>query len=131
MTEEEASDLVTLTTAETPFEAHTVVMVLKNAGIEAAAYDKADAGFGFSLSPGVKSVPVQVRREDLERARDALKTNISDSVDLDWDEVELGEREDNLPLTAPGRTPALAKIAFVAVALGAALMLLSGIIKFF
>ena len=34
-----------------------------------------------------------------------LDQQIADSVDLDWDEVQLGEREDDLPLRRPGRMP--------------------------
>jgi hypothetical protein len=39
-------------------------------------------------------VPVQVRRVDLERAQVALKKNIADSVDLDWNEVDVGQPQD-------------------------------------
>ncbi len=130
MIDERESDLTTLTTAETPFEAHTIVMVLNNAGIEAVAFDKAQGIFGISVVPGVKGVPVQVRSEDLEKARDALKSNISDSVDLDWDEIDVGEREDRLPLSRPGRLPLPVQIAFIFVALGVLLMIASAIIMF-
>ena len=38
-------------------------------------------------------------------------------VDLDWDEVDVGERDDDLPLTPVNRMPLLARIGFaVAVA---------------
>jgi hypothetical protein len=111
MTDESGDDLVTLLSAETAFEAHTIVAVLKNAGIDAVAFDATRTGMGLSIK-SVDGVPVQVRRVDFERARGALETNISDSVDIDWDEVDVGEREDDAPLRAPGRMPVLAQVAF-------------------
>ena len=71
-------------------------------------------------------MPVQVRRADLERARAALEKNTSDSVDLDWDEVDVGEREDHLPLTPVNRMPLLARIGF---ALAVAVVVLTVVAK--
>ena len=52
-----------------------------------------------------------VKPEDLERAKEILDNCVADSVDLDWDEVDVGEREDYLPVGPVGRVPRLAKIA--------------------
>ncbi len=115
MTESDPDALATLRTVGSEFEAHTLVAVLREEGIEAHAF----AALHASLPLGQRrfGVPVQVRRADLERARAALKKNASDSVDLDWDEVDVGEREDHLPLTPVNRMPLLARIGFaVAVA---------------
>ncbi len=110
MTESDPDALATLRTVGSEFEAHTLVAVLREEGIEAHAFGAMHA----SLPLGQRrfGVPVQVRRADLERARAALEKNTSDSVDLDWDEVDVGEREDHLPLTPVNRMPLLARIGF-------------------
>jgi len=89
-------DLVTLVAKPSEFEAHALVAVLREAGIEAFAFGAMRAALPFSerLTP----VPVQVRQVDLERAQAALKQNVADSMDLDWDDVDVGERLDDLPL---------------------------------
>ena len=115
MTESDPDALETLRTVSSEFEAHTLVAVLREEGIEAHAFGARHA----SLPLGQRhfAVTVHVRRADLERARAALEKNATDSVDLDWDEVDVGEREDDLPLTPVNRMPLLARIGFaVAVA---------------
>lgn len=110
MTESDPDALATLRTVGSEFEAHTLVAVLREEGIEAHVF----AAMHASLPLGQRyfGVPVQVRRADLERARAALEKNATDSVDLDWDEVDVGEREDQLPLTPVNRMPLLARIGF-------------------
>ena len=102
-----SDDLVTLTTRPSEFEANTVVAVLQEAGIEAFA-------FGVSaLTPlglRIGGCPVQVRQADLDRAKKALAQNVADSVDIDWDEIDVGQREDNLPLTSRRGMPWLARV---------------------
>jgi hypothetical protein len=119
---DDQDELATLLTAVTAFEAHTIVSVLKEAGVEAVAYDDGAATLGFVA--GVAGVPVQVRAHELERAKAVLKANVADSVDIDWDEVELGEREDALPLGTPGHMPIPARFAFACAVLAALLGLL-------
>src|SRR5688572_3109245 len=87
-------DLVTLTTTETVFQAGIIVAVLDEAGIQAFSFDGLSALYplGQRLTPAV----VQVRRADLERARAALNQNVADSVDIDWDEVDVGEPEETV-----------------------------------
>jgi hypothetical protein len=102
--------LVTLLQAKTEFEANMTVAVLADAGIEAFAFGGAYGA--LPLSSRLMRVPVQVRESDLDAAKAALASNVSDSVDLDWDEVDVGEREDGLPLRTPGRMPLAAKIAY-------------------
>lgn len=117
MTDLDPHELVTLLKVHTPFEAHALAAVLRDAGIEAFVFDSDYAGFGISLAPGKASVPVQVRRCDLERARRAIEENASDSIDIDWNEIDLGQRADDLPLRRPGRMPIPARIALVVTAL--------------
>lgn len=107
-------DLVTLTTRPTEFEAEAVVAVLAEAGIEAVAFGAIRTA--LPLSDKITPVPVQVRLRDLEAARAALKQNVADSVDLDWDEVDVGERIDNLPLTAREGLPLLALVGYICAA---------------
>jgi len=97
-------DLVLLRSVATAFEAHTLVAVLHEHGLDACVYDASATGFGI---PGHSEV--MVRSREVARARRILDQQIADSVDLDWDEVQLGEREDDLPLQRPGRMPVWAR----------------------
>lgn len=119
------NNLVTLTTRPTEFEANALVVVLRDAGIEAFAFGAPQTlAFGQLYAP----VPVQVRRADLDRARLALEKNVSDSVDLDWDSVDVGERVDDLPLTASTGMPLLAKIGYAAAVIAIVVMLLGALV---
>ncbi len=104
-------DLVTLTTTETDFQAGILVAVLDNAGIKAFSFGAVSAmePLGKRLTP----VVVQVRQADVDRARAALAQNVADSVDLDWDQVDVGERVDDLPLTTREGMPPAARIAWL------------------
>ncbi|MHC5023804.1 MAG: putative signal transducing protein [Planctomycetota bacterium] len=122
MMTEQPDDLVTILTPATEFEAHTLAAVLKEAGIESRVFGTTWSG--TSMVDGKIGVPLQVRRADAERAKAALEQNVEDSVDLDWDEVDVGEREDDLPLTGPGSMPLLARISLAA----AILLVLAGLL---
>jgi hypothetical protein len=111
MTFEDPDDLVTIITTETEFEAQTLALVLRNAGIEAVTF-----GSSFSALPVQQHwnrVPLQVRRRDAERARARLIVVKQESIDIDWDSVDIGEREDRHPLTPIGHVPALARVGLV------------------
>jgi hypothetical protein len=103
--------LVTLTSADDEFEANTIVAVLQDAGIDAVAFGAVRGS--LPLGGRLLRVPVQVRTADLERARAILQANIADSVDLEWDEIDIGRREDDLPLTARRQWPMLFQVGFV------------------
>lgn len=94
-------DLVTLTTAINEFEAGTIIAVLAEANIDAYAFGGTQF-IGLSDLRGSR-VAVQVRQADLERAQAALKQNVADSVDLDWNEVDVGQIEDDVPISHPHR----------------------------
>lgn len=115
------ADLVTLQVADSEFEANTIVATLHEAGIEAVAFGATSAAWP---ALGAVRVPIQVRREDLERAKAAIKKTIADSVDLDWDEVDVGQREDEVPLNEPGRLPMIPRAGQIAAIIVVALMLL-------
>lgn len=118
-----SNDLVTLRAAETEFQASILVAVLEEAGIKAIA-----VGGGNALHPLAKQITpvlVQVRQRDLSRARLALEQNTTDSVDLDWDQVDFGERADDLPLTPVDNMPLIPKLGFIVAAAILALMILA------
>jgi hypothetical protein len=85
---------------------------------------------GASMGMGILPVPVQVRAADLQRAQAALKQNVADSVDLDWDEVDVGEREDQLPLSTRQGMPVMAKVSVVVAALIVASIILAILVLF-
>ena len=96
-------DLVTLTVKPNEFAAAAVVAVLEEADIQAWTFGLGQAA--LPLGERLIGVPVQVRKVDLARAQDALKQQVADSVDLDWDSVDVGERADDLPLGSPRHMP--------------------------
>ncbi len=112
MSTPDQDELATLITTRHAFEAHIIVAVLQDAGIYARAFDAIQSS--LPLGGSFTRVPVQVRRVDLVRAKDTLKNNVSDSIDLDWDQVDVGERVDRVPLTARRGMPLAAKIATAA-----------------
>lgn len=112
MTDQSDDDLVTVSEAQTMFQAGILVAVLREAKIDAFAFEAIPA-----LTTGLTRVVVQVRRADLKRAHRALEQHVEDSVDLDWDLVDVGEREDNLPLTSRKAMPLLPMAGFIAAAL--------------
>ncbi len=118
-----SDDLVILTTAGAPFEAHSIAAVLAEREIDATVLDTADAD--VPLEHAYRGVPVMVRRADLDRARAALAEDA-----VDWDAVDVGEREDDLPLRPPGRTLFLARMALLAAAAVFGLVLLWGVARF-
>ncbi len=122
MTEGTPDDLVTVASTATPFEAHTLAAVLQDAGVEAVVMGTTPwAGVPLDAS---SRVAVQVRRELAERARLVLEANVSDSIDIDWDEIDVGQREDTLPLSPVGRMPVPARIALVVATILVAIILI-------
>ncbi len=109
MSNPDPDELATLITTGQAFEAHVIVAVLQEAGIYARAFDAIQSS--LPLGGSFMRVPVQVRRVDLAKAKEALKNNVSDSVDLDWEQVDVGERVDHVPLTTRRGMPLAAKIA--------------------
>ncbi len=83
--------LVDLTTARTDFEAETIAEALRSQGIPAQAFTTAGAALQWDVAVS-QPMRVQVRRGDLVRASAALKAIRAESVDIDWSEVETGDR---------------------------------------
>lgn len=108
---------------QSEFEAHTIAAILQEGGIDATVTSNAPSWTGqMPVSPTGRGAAVIVRGADLRRAREILGESERASVDLDWDEVDVGEREDDLPLTPVGRMPVPARIA---AALAAAILLIA------
>ena len=118
-----SKDLVTLLTPPTEFEANILEIVLRDNGIEAFVFATSTIGIGVNLSAGQFGVPLQVRSEDLERAREVLLENKRHSIDIDWDELESIGEGTGSPYKSGGM-PVLAMVAFFCVLIA----LLSGAI---
>ena len=121
--------LETLLVATSEFAANAVVIVLNDAGIEARAFGTIQGGLGLALGadPSHWGTPVQVRSCDLEQARKVLDQARQDSIDIDWDTVDLGTFTETVSAPSNGM-PLAAKLAFAATILAVLLMLLSGIL---
>lgn len=112
MTGTDPDNLVTLLKAKNEFEANLVVALLEDEDIHAVAFTKVRSA--IPLETRLITVPVQVRSADYDRAKAVLNERGPDtSVEVDWDSVDVGERDDRLPLRTPGRTPWAARIAML------------------
>tara|TARA_X000000368_G_C22816898_1_gene617196 strand:- start:406 stop:783 length:378 start_codon:yes stop_codon:yes gene_type:complete len=99
------NDLVTLLSPRTDFEANLLAIVLRDHGIEAFVFSSSALGIGVGFSAGSVGVPLQVRREDVDKAREILLANKRHSIDIDWHELESDGEGDSyvarpMPLTA-------------------------------
>lgn len=92
--------LVTLTTTRTEFEGANLVNVLQAAGIPARVF-AAGANTMQWEAGYTDPIKVQVRRRDMQRAVETLRQNRQDSIDLDWDEVDVGQMEGMAPEARP------------------------------
>lgn len=102
-------DLVTLIVPQSEFEANLLAIVLRDHGIDAVVFSSAHLGVGVPLSHGRFGVPLQVRSEDVEEARQILLDNRRDSVDIEWDELELeGDDDDRFEITTMSITAMVA-----------------------
>jgi hypothetical protein len=132
------ADIVELTSVHAEFQAEAIAAALRARGIEARVLGGALAGFRAE-APG--AAKVVVFRRDLTAARAILAEVRSESVDIDWDEIELGEPEDPqlrsghqfapAPSAPPHRRPSAAALRadrrqrFALVAIGMAALLAS------
>lgn len=108
---QEHDRLVTLLKARSEFEASILVAQLDDEGIEAFAFSAVHGALPFGSK--AFQIPVQVRESDLTAAKEFLRERATRSETLDWEDVEVGEREDALPLRTPGKMSGPAKAAFI------------------
>lgn len=69
---------------------------LREEGIEAEHFNYDSVALGAFGATGFMPRSVMVRRADAERANVALERMREESLDIDWDEVDVGEPEDRL-----------------------------------
>jgi hypothetical protein len=93
-------DLATLTTLSGEIQATLLADELKRQGIPAEPSGVMTAGFRAE-APG--SVKVLVRESDLAEARRMMDDYFSSQKQIDWDQVDVGEREDG-PAAEPDAT---------------------------
>ncbi|GAB5495901.1 MAG: hypothetical protein Phyf2KO_09810 [Phycisphaerales bacterium] len=86
-------DLVPVSDAAGPGEAHIIASMLRENGIEAFVFDTAAQTLQWDAPRIINPYMVHIQRADLERARQLIASNREASVDLDWDEVDVGEPE--------------------------------------
>ena len=124
--------LETLLVATSEFAANAIVVVLADAGIDACAFGMIQGGLGFPLGHHLTGwgTPVQVRASDLENARRALDQARRDSLDIDWDSVELGEPE-GIPAPKTTGMPIPARFASVVTAIMVLVLLAVAILMLF
>lgn len=87
--------LVDVTNARSEFEASIVIGVLRDRGIPAFTFSNAGMTLQWEVA-GSLPFRVCVRRNDLERARDAIREARSESVDIDWSQVAVGPSPDGV-----------------------------------
>jgi len=120
-----SQDLVTLMTVPSEFEANLLAIVLKDNGIEAFVFASSASGIGVPLSGGTIGIPLQVREDDVAKATQILATNKQDSIDIDWDELELAgsgvEVYEPTMMSIPAKTAFFITAIVLLVGLGAAL----------
>lgn len=96
----DADDLVELVSVPVEFQAEAIAASLRERGVPARAIGGALAGFRAEAPALVRVV---VLRRDLPAARAALERARAESVDIDWEDVDVGEPED--PGVAAGAGP--------------------------
>jgi hypothetical protein len=82
---------VVLTTTPTEFQAEAIAAALREHGVAAMTEGGMVATFRVEAPAHAR---VMVKRRDLRVAQEILRAIRSDSVDLDWDEIDVGTRED-------------------------------------
>lgn len=119
MRREDPDALVSLTTAFNYFEAETIAAALRAEDIPVYVESIVGTTLGYAAPALGDAIHVRVRHRDVELARRVLDRNRSDSVDIDWSEVDVGEPEDPLVHARPKlraskwARPALVWLVFV------------------
>lgn len=130
-------EAVVVRQAANEFEAGVLSSVLDEAGVPNRVIEGDGASLGVFGATGFRPRSVVVAAADADRARAALDAKKADSVDIDWDEVDVGEPADPLAARIAGRpddAPRASRAVRVAVVLavivaaaGAAWLLTGGL----
>lgn len=92
--------LVELMTVPNEIEAGVIRAVLSAEGIDSWMHMAPGMSIGVLAATTFMPTTIKVRQDDLERANAALDKNREDSIDLDWNEVDVGQPEDPLAVRA-------------------------------
>ncbi|MGH7133524.1 MAG: hypothetical protein ACREJO_16460 [Phycisphaerales bacterium] len=111
---------VILTTSPLEAVAATIAAALRERGIPAEVAGGALTGMRAET---VVSAQVLVRRSDLQLAKDALRALKSESVDIDWNEVDLSASPSPEPRSADDAWPAVLRWLLAAYVGGVILLL--------
>lgn len=90
---EDPDDLVMLTSAASELQAGLWISVLESHGIRAFSPGSAATNLRWEIA-ATDPHRLYVRRADAERAREVLDSQKSDSIDIDWNDVDVGAPED-------------------------------------
>jgi len=127
MSDNDPDMLVDLMAVSSDFEGEVIVQSLEAEGIPAWVF----SAVGRTLGPLVGAtmpIRVQVRRCDVELAREALKRDREESVDLDWDQVDLGDPEETAQLRGmSARDRVIARMAALVLILVGVLMIVAAL----
>lgn len=93
---EREDDLVELTTRPNELDAGLVCEVLRSGGIEATMRAASGIALGVFGASSFNPVSVLVRRDMVDEANRLLSENKQASVDIDWEEVDVGEPADDI-----------------------------------
>ncbi|MEO1716508.1 MAG: hypothetical protein AAFR76_05295 [Planctomycetota bacterium] len=74
--------------------AHAMASALRDAGLQAFVFDTARTTLQWESPAVINPWQVHVRRADAERAAEILRNNRDESIDIDWEEVDVGAPED-------------------------------------
>ncbi|MCA9289289.1 MAG: hypothetical protein KDA05_11925 [Phycisphaerales bacterium] len=83
-------DLVVLTSAASELQAGLWISVLESHGIRGVSPGSAATTLRWEVG-STDPYRLFVRRADVDRAREVLDNQRSDSIDIDWNEVDVGE----------------------------------------
>ncbi|MEM8757664.1 MAG: DUF2007 domain-containing protein [Planctomycetota bacterium] len=86
--------------------AHAMASALRDAGIQAFVFDTAKTALQWEAPGVIAPYQVHVARTDLDAARDLLEQNNDDSIDIDWNDVDVGQPEDDTSRELAGHTHA-------------------------
>lgn len=90
---EDPDDLVMLTSAASELQAGLWISVLESHGIRAVSPGSAATTLRWEVA-ATDPHRLYVRRADAQRAREVLDNQKSDSIDIDWNEVDVGAPEE-------------------------------------
>jgi len=108
--------LVPLEHFSTEFAARSLAALLADRDIETIVSGNYGSIFSIRrISGSAASFTVQIRQSQLELARLTIEDARADAAEIDWDQIDLGERTDNIPLTpVPETTPIWIRIIAIA-----------------